>query len=300
MERDFMGLICKDSVVAVKEEFVDGDCQDSAGFARNSSGPWQFPNKVPSQFDELSKQNEHSPQPIHDFKNMHTSSMMSSPFFKTRFMGAHQFLGANTPTPPRSILPPSGTTEQWTNSKASTIPPPKLTIFYNGTVNVFDDITPEKAQAIMFLAGNGFISTNMGQSKHHMQAPAAKLPAGDRPLVSQSMNMPPSPMSISSHPVEVNNDEVKVIPKTAATSATLANKVEPPRVMSSLGSVSASAMISSAVPQARKASLARFLEKRKERAMSAAPYNVSKKAGDCATPESNGFGFSATSGNCAL
>ncbi|EYU30108.1 hypothetical protein ABFS82_05G044600 [Erythranthe guttata] len=296
MERDFMGLICKDSVVAVKEEFVDGDCQDSAGFARNSSAPWQFPNKVPSQLDEPSK-NGHSPQPIHDFKNMHTSSMMSSPFFKTRFMGAQQFLGANTPTPPRSILPPSGTTEQWTNSKASTIPPPKLTIFYNGTVNVFDDITPEKAQAIMFLAGNGFMSTNMGQSKHHMQAPVAKLPAGDRPSVSQSMNMPPSPMSISSHPVDVNNDEAKV---TAATSATLVNKVETPRVMSSLGSVSASAMISSAVPQARKASLARFLEKRKERAMSAAPYNVSKKAGDCATPESNGFGFSATSGNCAL
>ncbi|KAK4400081.1 protein TIFY 7 [Sesamum angolense] len=52
----------------------------------------------------------------------------------------------------------------------------------------------------------------------------------------------------------------------------------------------------SAVPQSRKASLARFLEKRKERVMSAAPYNLSKNTSLCGTPESTGFGFSTTSG----
>ncbi|KAL8549432.1 hypothetical protein ACS0TY_008315 [Phlomoides rotata] len=109
-------------------------------------------------------------------------------------------------------------------SKAS-----QLTIFYCGTVNVFDDISPEKAQAIMLLAGNAYVQSNMTQSKLHMQTPAPKHPAADQALVS-CMNTPGllSPVSVSSHPADqssANNDDVK----------------------------------------ARKASLAQFLEKRKER-----------------------------------
>ncbi|KAI3453159.1 hypothetical protein Pfo_009822 [Paulownia fortunei] len=358
MERDFMGLNSKDSVF-VKEEFVEGGCEDS-GFARSSGVPWPLSNKVSAlpkfmslkceQDEKPSKvksdllashgymvksgsdifeathnrqsediKNGHSAHHIHDVK-MHPFSMMS-PFLKTHFMGAcqnfggvsmkQQFLGGNPLIAPHSILPSAvsvaGTTEQWINSKASSVPA-QLTIFYGGTVNVFDDISPEKAQAIMFLAGNGCVPSNMAQSKLHTQAPASKLAAG-RALVNQYMNMPscsglPSPMSVSSHPIDqsgvstANNDDVKVS-KTVGMSTTLVNKLEPSRVISPIGSVAASAMISAAVPQARKASLARFLEKRKERVMSAAPYNLSKNAADCATPESNGFGFSATSGICS-
>ena len=61
-------------------------------------------------------------------------------------------------------------------------------------------------------------------------------------------------------------------------------------------SVAATPMMPSAVPQARKASLARFLEKRKERVMSTAPYNISKKSPECATPGSNGMSYTASSG----
>lgn len=109
----------------------------------------------------------------------------------------------------------------------------------------------------MFLAGNGYVQSNLTQSKLHMQAPASKLPAADQALVNQSMNTPPcsglpSPMSVSSHPIDqsgvsgANNDEMKVS-KTAGMSTTLVNKPEPPRVISSIGSVAASAIISSGI-----------------------------------------------------
>ncbi|KAL8477466.1 hypothetical protein ACS0TY_029671 [Phlomoides rotata] len=148
-------------------------------------------------------------------------------------------------------------------SKAS-----QLTIFYGGTVNVFDDISPEKAQAIMLLAGNAYVQSNMTPSKLHMQTPTPKHPAADQALVS-CMNAPGllSHVSVSSHPADqsgANNDDVKVS-KTAGMPTTLVNKADPPRVMPSIGPVDVSAIISSAVPQARKASLARFWEKRKER-----------------------------------
>lgn len=97
----------------------------------------------------------------------------------------------------------------------------------------------------------------MTQSKLHMQAPASKLPAADQPLVNQSMNTPPcsglpSPMSVSSHPIDqsgvpgANNDDIKAS-KTTGMSTASVNNTESPRVMSSIGSVAASAIMSSGI-----------------------------------------------------
>ncbi|KAI7736511.1 hypothetical protein M8C21_003511 [Ambrosia artemisiifolia] len=130
-------------------------------------------------------------------------------------------------------------------------------------VNVYDGISPEKAQAIMCFAGNGhFVAhADAPQQRNEAQGPTPPTPVSMRPCSPVS-----SPMSVSSHYVG---------PLTGGpTNETEAAK----RIMNSLGHA-----MQSAIPQARKASLARFLEKRKERVMASAPYSLSKDIMDCAS-----------------
>ncbi|XP_073142852.1 protein TIFY 6b-like isoform X2 [Henckelia pumila] len=267
MERDFMGLNSRDSELEVKEEGLVADGKYS-GYSRSTGRPWPSSNK----------------------------NFGSSPI-------KQQFCSENPPTSHHPILtsavPIAATTEQWLKSKTSNSPA-QLTIFYAGTVNVFDDISPEKAQAIMLLAGSGGIPNQV-----HMPTP--KSPGAILELVNQPMNMSvgsglPSPISVSSHPIDqsggaaAKNKDDKVAIMIGMPN-TLVNKVEPPRIVSSIGSSALTAMISSAIPQSRKASLARFLQKRNERASTAAPYNpVKKEANGSTTPEAGGFEFSDSSG----
>ncbi|MCI54470.1 protein TIFY 6B-like, partial [Trifolium medium] len=66
----------------------------------------------------------------------------------------------------------------------------QLTIFYAGTVNIFNDTASEKAQAIMLLAGNG-ISAASNMVQHEVQEPSSKFASGDDGIS--------SPLSVSSH-----------------------------------------------------------------------------------------------------
>ncbi|CAM6072632.1 unnamed protein product [Sphagnum tenellum] len=102
----------------------------------------------------------------------------------------------------------------------------QLTIFYAGVVNVYDNISLEKAQAIMMLAGNA-----NSQSSTHTDAPTSV--GSSRPFSAPMSGPQPSPASPA--------------PPTTQTTTT-------------------------AGVTARKASLARFLEKRKDRARSKGPY----------------------------
>lgn len=107
----------------------------------------------------------------------------------------------------------------------------------------------------MLLAGAGCIPANMAQQKLHMQGAASKLSAADQAMVKQ--NMPPgsglpSPMSVSSHAVDhsgvpaANNNDVKGS-KTVGMRTNIVTKGEPPKGMSPLGSMAASAIISSGI-----------------------------------------------------
>ncbi|GAU40724.1 hypothetical protein TSUD_14090 [Trifolium subterraneum] len=204
----------------------------------------------------------------HDAKMFSVSA--GHPFLKNHFATFGQNMnGANVKQPllgglsaakPHSVLPIGGTVAGLTEPCVKpSAPTSQLTMFYAGTVNIFNDITPEKAPSSKFASGD------------------------DGTPMSPPANIPPSsgissPLSVSSHTGpqsgsgSSSSDEF-LAAKTSRgpTPTTSASKVETPKV------VNATTMFSSAIPQARKASLARFLEKRKERVMSAAPYNLNNK-----------------------
>ncbi|KAF8021129.1 hypothetical protein BT93_G1533 [Corymbia citriodora subsp. variegata] len=239
--------------------------------------------------------------------NQGIPTSMGDPFFKTHFTATGQPVPAGMI---RQKLPGGvvvsaqnsdqltagltmGTAEAWKTIKPTV--PPQLTIFYAGTVNVYDDISPEKAQAIMQLARNGAqMASKTSQAKCFVQAPTTANTAGDHVDLNQPTTQPfssiSSPLSVSSHPAPqswggpTGKDESK---EGNAKGVGTASKLDGPKMVGVMGSVAATTMVPSAIPQARKASLARFLEKRKERVMSVAPYNLSKNSPESASPYSS-------------
>ncbi|GJT14260.1 TIFY 6B-like protein isoform X1 [Tanacetum coccineum] len=231
MERDFMGLNSKDTV---KKE------------AKEIDGFEAFKNHL----DGGIQQSAHWLQLHCDTKQ--AVPVMTNPFFRPVFAGAPVKL-AGVPVTSHSVLPSTGPffahpTEPWFRSSKVASAPAQLTIFYGGMVNVYDGISPEKAQAIMFMAGNGSF---IGAGNSSPTTPVT-------PIRPQPCSAVSSPISVSSHPFGPPDQNE--------------------RVMSSLGQA-----MQSAVPQARKASLARFLEKRKERVMASFPYSLSKNNIDYAS-----------------
>ncbi|XP_061986908.1 protein TIFY 6B-like isoform X3 [Populus nigra] len=292
MERDFLGLSSREPLAVVKEEVNADGCKESG-----SGMQWPFSNKVSTprhstaEFQMFPVSNHAIPISMgnHFFKNHYPATGQNMAGTTTK----PQLLGGIPVTAPHSILPMVGSVAGVTDSsvKASGSPA-QLTIFYAGSVNVYDDISPEKAQAIMFLAGNGSsISSNLAQPIVQVQASISKPAAADLSPVNQPiMSTPPcSRLSSPSHTGaqsgsgSTSTEEIMAT-KTTGAVTTHVTKPEHPKTANVVGSVTTTTMIPS-VPQARKASLARFLEKRKERVMNAAPYNLNKKSPHFTNPE---------------
>ncbi|TVU09484.1 hypothetical protein EJB05_42960 [Eragrostis curvula] len=180
----------------------------------------------------------------------------------------------------------------------------QLTIFYAGSVNVFDNISAEKAQELMFLASRASVPNSTSVARRP-EVPIFTPTKVTVPEVSPSKQMvfqkpqPVSPpVSVISKPitgvlqpasVPRSSSSSNIDPTVPKSSSPLAVRPisqaplavpplsqAPSTQPATLAATTSAAIMTRAVPQARKASLARFLEKRKERVTSVAPYSSAK------------------------
>ncbi|KAL8142070.1 hypothetical protein V2J09_015102 [Rumex salicifolius] len=285
MERDFLGLNSMEPLAAtVKSEISDQENQRSfmktvSSFPHFSSFRHVTETMKTSAFMQTAEAFDHSKiSSMGEIQNFSLS--LNNQMTKPSFVGfgqnvADAIIRQQFDGFPKAVSTPTGQvvgfTEPWNSpSNSSSPPPPQMTIFYAGTVSVYEGMSPEKAQAIMLLAGNGsFFGSSKNPPSTQMQSPIIRTPSN---------------VADGIIPKHAEKDEQVAAKTTEISSSPVVIKPEVQRLVPSRGPASMPAMTPSAVPQFRKASLARFLEKRKERVMSAGPYICEKKQPDDINP----------------
>ncbi|KAH7287817.1 hypothetical protein KP509_32G076300 [Ceratopteris richardii] len=194
--------------------------------------------------------------------------------------------------PPNASTSLSETPLQMTAEVAEKRGTATLTIFYGGNVNVFEDITAEKAQAIMFLASNGNLqgmspTDALYGSEKKMEVTPESVPktnAGNMTMASTKASTINVINFVNGVQLDQMNGYKVESCKTNNNQAGLSVQLD--FVHASIPAAASNEEqpgVPSALPQARKASLARFLEKRRERVLSKSPYSL--KQADSTLPE---------------
>ncbi|OIW16050.1 hypothetical protein TanjilG_04585 [Lupinus angustifolius] len=221
----------------------------------------------------------HSPchQESRIFPVSNRSNQVSRVLQSSVAMTGSNMINSSLKPQPVSVLPSIcsivGSTDLRNCSKSS-VTPSQLTIFYGGSVCVYDDISPEKAQSIMLLAGNSIKPIQNRTVSTPKLQPEISTPSNDDCIIvgKSYTSILPSPLPVTSRAGSQpgggssSSNELTIL-RPVGPSATLSNHLQSAKVVGSVG-FAATKMVQQVggLPQARKASLARFLEKRKERA----------------------------------
>ncbi|KAM3308003.1 protein TIFY 6B isoform X1 [Capsicum chacoense] len=307
MERDFMGL-------TVKQEILE----QPPAVVTSSATQWSFSSKTYPQ-NHLSfksqENNNNNNKPKIGFESLASAGLVTittttevvdtihrpygtqigAQYSSSRTHHQANLIPTVNLSPAQKTSPISGVvgTTELRGAPRTSPGPAQLTIFYAGSVSVYDNISPEKAQAIMLLAGNAPaapVQTIPNVDKFHGTSPSnfsSLIPISSRGT-SQSVG-------VFNH----NNTNESSIIRSVLNSSSSTTSLS--KTVTSQDSHRPPSHNLSAVPQARRASLARFLEKRKDRVVSASPYGKSKQISQHMTPPgSSNWNFSINSSGSTL
>ncbi|PKA61030.1 Protein TIFY 6A [Apostasia shenzhenica] len=296
MEWDFLGIAGNNSGNSVEEESRSGHMDSAANWPFSHLMTFENPKEVKSQllfdplpssiFESNQKANGVEDQQHYLGTGVHCVSQvpiyayqkhaMEAGFGTSSYLKSHgssngsnhtvctmkqQNYGSATSNSNPAVKPWVGTLVPRNASKPSTRNA-QLTIFYAGSVIVYDEVPWEKAQEIMLMASKeSRAATNAVLQR--VETPGLPLTKGlvsDSLKYNQTLNKYTNHLATCSGPVLISDDKSRANISGTQMST---SQDEPSKTMNV--SAAAGTIMSRGVPQARKASLARFLEKRKER-----------------------------------